>query len=291
MGIMSKYSTVDEALVGETRKHYVEGSKILASGPDAEGKFVNLNIPIDELRGNNKTDWNAGPSDPGYIRNKPDLKPVATSGSYNDLTDKPEIPTEQIQSDWAQSDSSKKDFIKNKPEIPAEQVQSDWAQTSASSKSFIKNKPTKVSAFENDKGYLTEHQDISGKANKSEMGFVPLSGYNDRVRVILKDGCEDTVLTKHQDISGKANKSEMAITPGVGEDRDKATIKLQNGIETKVLTKHQDISGKIDKVEDPNDGNLVSLDSEGNIVDSGFSKDRLNPMTDGEVEAIIESLN
>ena len=36
-------------------------------------------------------------------------------------------------------------------------------------KSEIPTVPTKVSAFENDKGYLTQHQDISGKLDKSEL--------------------------------------------------------------------------------------------------------------------------
>ena len=40
------------------------------------------------------------------------------SGSYNDLTDKPTIPDAQIQSDWNQSNTSAKDYIKNKPTIP-----------------------------------------------------------------------------------------------------------------------------------------------------------------------------
>ena len=39
---------------------------------------------------------------------------VATSGSYNDLSNKPTIPAAQIQSNWTQTDSTKKDFIKNK---------------------------------------------------------------------------------------------------------------------------------------------------------------------------------
>ena len=95
-----------------------------------------------------------------FIKNKPNLAEVATSGSYNDLTDKPTIPAAQVQSDWAQADSSAVDYIKNKPSlsevatsgdyedltnkptIPAAQVQSDWAQTNSSSVDFIKNKPT-----------------------------------------------------------------------------------------------------------------------------------------------------
>lgn len=64
------------------------------------------------------------------------------SGSYNDLTDKPHIPNDQIQSDWNQSDSTQVDYIKNKP--------------------------TNVSSFNNDAGYLTEHQSLSNYYTKSE---------------------------------------------------------------------------------------------------------------------------
>lgn len=54
----------------------------------------------------------------GDVTGKPSFATVATSGSYNDLTNKPTIPAAQIQSDWTQSDNTKKDFIKNKPTIP-----------------------------------------------------------------------------------------------------------------------------------------------------------------------------
>lgn len=54
-----------------------------------------------------------------FIKNKPSLATVATSGSYNDLSNKPTIPAAQVQSDWNQSDSTAVDFIKNKPTIPA----------------------------------------------------------------------------------------------------------------------------------------------------------------------------
>ena len=46
-------------------------------------------------------------------------------------------------------------------------VQADWNQTTTTADDYIKNKPTNVSAFTNDAGYLTQHQDISGKADKS----------------------------------------------------------------------------------------------------------------------------
>lgn len=45
--------------------------------------------------------------------------------------------------------------------------QSDWAQGDSTAIDYIKNKPTNVSSFTNDAGYLTSHQDISGKENTS----------------------------------------------------------------------------------------------------------------------------
>ena len=120
-----------------------------------------LKDKIDTVEGYAKTqsDWgqtNTGAID--FIKNKPSLATVATSGSYNDLSNKPTIPAAQIQSDWSQSDTSVVDYIKNKPNlatvatsgsyndlsnkptIPAAQIQSDWTQTDSTKKDFIKNK-------------------------------------------------------------------------------------------------------------------------------------------------------
>ena len=47
-----------------------------------------------------------------------DLATVAISGDYNDLSNLPEIPSAQIQSDWNQTDDKALDYIKNKPTIP-----------------------------------------------------------------------------------------------------------------------------------------------------------------------------
>lgn len=49
-----------------------------------------------------------------------------------------------------------------------------------SSSTIIPTVPSNVSAFTNDAGYLTSHQDISGKANSTDLAAVALSGsYND----------------------------------------------------------------------------------------------------------------
>lgn len=152
--------------------------------------------------------------------NSSDLATVATSGSYNDLSNKPSIPAAQVQSDWNETNSSKLSYIKNKPTIPTV--------------------PTNVSSFTNDAGYLTQHQDISGKANTADVYTkteIDNAGY----------------LTSHQDISGKANTADLATVATSGSYNDLTNKPTIPTIPTKVssftndagyLTAHQDISGK-----------------------------------------------
>ena len=55
------------------------------------------------------------------VKSKADLLSlalVATSGDYVDLINTPTIPAAQIQSDWSQTTTTAKDYIKNKPTIP-----------------------------------------------------------------------------------------------------------------------------------------------------------------------------
>ena len=63
-----------------------------------------------------QADWTESDNtDPSYIQNKPTLATVATSGSYNDLSNKPEIPAAQVNSDW--NSSSGVSAILNKPTL------------------------------------------------------------------------------------------------------------------------------------------------------------------------------
>ena len=63
-----------------------------------------------------QADWTESDNtDPSYIQNKPTLATVATSGSYNDLSNKPEIPAAQVNSDW--NSASGVSAILNKPTL------------------------------------------------------------------------------------------------------------------------------------------------------------------------------
>ncbi|MBP5418880.1 MAG: hypothetical protein J6Y72_03610 [Bacteroidales bacterium] len=75
-------------------------------------------------------------------------------------------------------------------------------------KDAIPTVPTKVSAFENDANYLIEHQDISGKANKSEM-TITAGDDADKATIQLKEGTSATVLTAHQSLEGYASINDI----------------------------------------------------------------------------------
>ena len=118
-----------------------------------------------------------------------------------------------VQSDWAQTNSSADDFIKNKPSIPAKT--SDLTNDSG----FITTSaiPTKVSAFTNDAGYLNGIPDdsvglnqldstivnalnnINNKANTADLASVAFSGnYNDLAN-------KPTIPTKTSDLTNDSN--------------------------------------------------------------------------------------
>ena len=65
---------------------------------------------------NVQADWNQTTNTADdYIKNKPNLATVATSGSYTDLSDKPTIPAAQVNSDWDASSGVSQ--ILNKPNL------------------------------------------------------------------------------------------------------------------------------------------------------------------------------
>ena len=93
-----------------------------------------------------------------YIKNKPTLSIVATTGNYDDLLNKPTIPEPQVNSDWNASSGISQILNKptlstvattgsfndltDKPTIPDAQVNSDWNASSGISQ--ILNKPQMI---------------------------------------------------------------------------------------------------------------------------------------------------
>lgn len=81
--------------------------------------------------------------------------PISVNGNLADNTGNISltIPAAQIQSDWTQSDSTKKDYIKNKPTLATVATTGDYDDLT--NKPTIPTVPTNVSAFTNDAGYIT----------------------------------------------------------------------------------------------------------------------------------------
>ena len=99
------------------------------------------------------------------VTSKPNFATVATSGSYNDLSNKPTIPAAQVNSDWNSSSGVSK--ILNKPTLAT--VATSGSYNDLSNKPTIPTIPTNVSSFTNDAGYLTSAtiDNISPHALKS----------------------------------------------------------------------------------------------------------------------------
>ena len=147
--------------------------------------------------------------------------------------------------------------------------------------------PKKTSDLINDSGFLTSHQDISGKVDKvtgkglstndytteEKTKLAGLSNYDDTEILSALDGKADVnhthsqYLTEHQDISGKVDKvtgkglstedyttEEKTKLAGLSNYDDTEILSALDGkadvnhTHSQYLTEHQDISGKVDKV-------------------------------------------
>ena len=190
-----------------------------------------------------------------------DLSTVATSGSYNDLTNKPTIPnkTSQLQNDSGYLTS-----------IPNEYVTDE----ELNAKGYLTSIPSEyITETElNSKGYLTQHQDISGKVDKVDGKGLSTNDLTNNLKAQY-DKAYSHSQSAHAPINAEANiQSDWNVTD-VSSDAyilNKPTIpnktsQLTNdsGYLTSIpseyiteselnskgyLTEHQDISGKVDKI-------------------------------------------
>ena len=167
-----------------------------------------------------QSDWaNDDDTSPAFIRNRPKLARVATTGNYNDLKNKPsEIPvfsgaTPTADGSKGQVPAPKKGerslFLKGDGtwsgvDIP-EQVQSDWNTTDSSSPAYIRNRPQLARvATTGDYGDLINTPPaipVFSGATQSAAGTpgqVPAPGIEDRNRFLKGDGTWTDVASPEQ---------------------------------------------------------------------------------------------
>lgn len=134
--------------------------------------------------------------------------------------------------------------------------------------------PTKVSELQNDAGYLTQHQDISGKANASDL--TAHTG-NSTVHVTAEER------TKwNQAVTDVGNLSEE-IADQYAKKSAIPTKMSQLTNDSGYLTKHQDVSGKEDK-----SNKVTSLSASSTDTQYPSAKCVYNMI--GNVEALLAAL-
>jgi len=189
----------------------VQGSNITIDKTDP------LN-PVISTQGQVNADWNSN-SGLSQILNKPSLSTVATTGSYNDLSNKPTIPAAQVNSDWNSNSgvsqilnkptlatvatSGSYNDLSNKPTIPAAQVNSDW--NSSSGVSEILNKPD-LSVYALDSDVTTIESYIPSTTSSSnqlaDKAFVNSSISNMAANYVTSDAQGDNFATRAALLAG-----------------------------------------------------------------------------------------
>lgn len=178
-------------------------------------------IPVDPVN----ADWNAT-SGLARILNKPSL----FSGDYNDLINKPTIPA-------AYDDTSLSNRVlmlenagfiitETDPTVPSWAKQStkpSYDYSEINNTPTIPTVPTNISAFNNDAGYLTTHQDISGKQDVLTAGDgIAIDSNTVRTTGIPFGRCDAT-----------STKTEFKATvPGIYKLEDGVCCMLENGVVT-----------------------------------------------------------
>ena len=199
-------------------------------------------ITASEVPAQQNADWNAA-TGAAQILNKPNLAAVATSGNYNDLTNKPTIPT-QVQANWAESDNTAASYIQNKPAIPTQtsdltnnsgfitasdvpaQQNADWNATTGAAE--ILNKPTLAT--------------VATSGNYNDLTNKPtIPTVNDGNIIVQQDGTVVGSFTTNQAGTTTINLTSPNVADGV------LTLK-RNGVPVGTFTANQAMPANIDIV-------------------------------------------
>lgn len=154
-----------------------------------------------------------------------DLKSVAFSGSYNDLSDTPQIPT--VTNDLTDElkqfyDTAYEHSQSDHAPVNAEEnVQSNWNETNASSDAYILNKPDlsvyATQTWVENKGYLTAEENVQSDWNVTDEtsdAFI----LNKPSSLPANGGNADTVDDKHaSDFALATDITDMATQTWVGQ--------------------------------------------------------------------------
>ena len=174
-----------------------------------------------------------------------DLATVATTGSYDDLVDKPTIPAAQVNSDWNSNSGVSQilnkptlatvattgdyDDLSNKPSIPAAQVNSDWNATSGVSE--ILNKPTLAT--------------VATTGSYTDLSNTPTIPSGTQLVPAATSADADKVLTVNAQGTPAWANAQAPITAGTGIDITNNVV----SVDTSVVATQTDLAGKEDEFD------------------------------------------
>lgn len=176
-----------------------------------------------------------------YIKNKPVLSEVATSGSYNDLTNKPTIPTKVSELDNDLGFTNNYNDLTNKPALAP--VATTGSYNDLMDKPTI---PSLISELTNDLGFTNNYNDLINKPNlapvatsgsyrdltntpsipKMTSELINDSGFtNDYNQLINKPNLAPVATSgSYNDLTGKPNLAAVATTGSYNDLTNKPTI-------------------------------------------------------------------
>lgn len=202
-----------------------------------------------------------------YVKES-DLSSVATTGSYNDLTDKPVIPAAQVNSDWNATGGVTQ--ILNKPVIPTttEQLVNDSGFITLSSlsgyatESYVNNHhdSTKQAVLESGVNIKTiNNESILGEGNITIEGGG--SGTGDY------DDLENKPSINSVELSGNKTASDLGLQETI---QDLAEIRSSASAGSTALQADDIEAGEGINISDSSEGKIVVS----NTVDVGYSVER-----------------
>ena len=249
-------------------------------------------------------DWDAN-SGVAKILNKPDLSvyaqsanlaTVATSGNYNDLTNRPAIPAAQVNSDWDASSGVSQilnkpnlatvattgsyNDLQDKPSIPAAQVQSDWTESNSTSKAYIQHKPDlSVYAQSANLATVATSGDYSDLTNKPTIPAAQVqSNWNE------SDNTSKAYIQNKPDLSVYAQSSSLATVATSGDYADLTNKPVIPAAQIQADWNESDSSSKAYIQNKPNIPAAVT-------VDQTYNASSTNPQSGTAVAGALASLS
>ena len=215
--------TNDSGFLTEQTLKTINGESIVGTG----------NIEIGGGSGTQvQSDWaETNTESVSYIKNKPTLSIVATSGSFNDLLDKPTIPTKTSEltndsgflTEYQPLKTINGESIVGTGNITIEGFSGDY--NDLTNKPSI---PTKTSELTNDSGFLTEHQPLKTINGESLVGTgnIEISGFSGSYNDLTDKPNLSTVATtgSYNDLTNKPTLSTVATTGSYNDLTNKPTI-------------------------------------------------------------------